>query len=325
MFSHITYFSATVLSFSTLWAAAAGWSLADGPNPDSPGEKMDVLLDGKPVARFVYGKGQMKPYLHVFGAEGELLTNGGLDSKGETTGRYPHHRGIFIGWKIASELGTYDLWHMNNGGRIGVTRIEKGECNSTSATFVADTGWHAGKSDSNGSDVLLTERRTLRFSRPDPKATQIDVVFRLTPVRDVSFQGDLQHSGVHFRAANEVAERADETSYIYEPEKVKGNDLKWCRLIFPIGKRWYSATEMNSPANPVEELSMRDYGRFGYFFKRTLKKGEPLELNYRFIVEEVPAPDENGHFSTSRQANLRSEAAARYRAFANLASNAAGK
>jgi len=31
---------------------------------------------------------------------------------------------------------------------------------------------------------------------------------------------------------------------------------------------------------------MRDYGRFGYFFKRKLKKTEALTLKYRFVVEQ---------------------------------------
>ena len=36
-----------------------------------------MILDACEAA--AAGEGQFKPYLHVYGAEGELLTNGGLD------------------------------------------------------------------------------------------------------------------------------------------------------------------------------------------------------------------------------------------------------
>ena len=67
--------------------------------------------------------------------------------------------------------------------------------------------------------------------------------------------------------------------------KVASKELKWARLTFPIGSRWYHATELNAPSNPVQELSWRDYGRFGFFFSRPLKKDETLTLRYRFLTE----------------------------------------
>src|SRR3954451_1021453 len=85
---------------------ADNWKIEDGQNKEAPGRRVDISQDGKLVARFIYGSGQFKPYLHVFGEKGELLTNPGLDEKGKPTGQFPHHRGIFIGWKINSELGT---------------------------------------------------------------------------------------------------------------------------------------------------------------------------------------------------------------------------
>lgn len=270
------------------------WKIEEGANTGAPGNKVDVTENGKLIARLIHGPGQFKPYLHVFGEEGELLTNGGLDAEGKATGQFPHHRGIFLGWKIDSELGTDDLWHMTKGCKMEIEKnfnsVVANEKQST-ATIKSTVLWHAGKKDKAGSDLLVTETRNLTFSRPGQNQTIIDATFVLNPARDVSLVGDLQHSGVHFRASNEVATRAKETSYLFEPErKVKGNDLKWVRLLFPIGERWYTAMEMNAPSNPVEEVSMRDYGRFGYFFKKKLKEGEPLTLRYRFLVEAVEAP-----------------------------------
>jgi hypothetical protein len=292
------------------------WTIQQGANTDSPGKMVLIERNGKPVARFVYGPGQMKPFLHVYGENGELLTNGGLDAQGEPTGLYPHHRGIFIGWKINSELGNYDLWHMNNGGKMEVANFERLDTGADSATIVANITWRAGKADETGNDILLNEKRTLVISRPQGKYTQIDGRFQLTPARDLNFAGDLQHSGVHFRAADRVAQDAKEqTVYLAEPDKVaKGGNLKWCRLAFPIGSRWYSAAEFNAPSNPVEELSTRDYGRFGYFFKRSLKKDEALDLKYRFVIQ----PLNSAGFADLESARKESEA--QYSSFANLRS-----
>lgn len=275
----------------------------------------DIVHDGKPVARFIHGQGQMKPYLHVFGESGELLTNGGLDKEGKPSGEFPHHRGIFIGWKVISELGTDDLWHMTRGCKMEVTKLEKSE-NSAGATLAAEILWRSAR-ETNGSDVLIRETRRLVISRSAEKQTQIDASFVLKPERDLQLAGDLQHSGVHFRAANEVHTREKETSYLTEPEKdVKSNDLEWCRLLFPIGEKWYSALQLNAPTNPVEELSMRNYGRFGYFFKKDLKKRAPLELRYRFVVGESESPSEAGKPAPEQRAKWREDAQKLYDTFA---------
>jgi hypothetical protein len=290
-------------------ACQAGWKVVQADNPDGRGKAVDVRDGDWLVARFVHGEGQIKPYVHVFSENGELLTNAGADKNGKGTGAFPHHRGIFIGWKIESELGTNDLWHMTSGCKMEVATVEQAGGGSDSAKIVATILWKSAQS-TNGSDLLITERRELTFSRPD-KWTQIDAVFTLAPARNLRLAGDLQHSGVHFRASNEVHARQSETSYLTSPEgKAKGNDLKWCRLSFPIGTNLYSALQLNHPANPVEELSTRKYGRFGYFFKRDLTKGEPLTLKYRFRIGKEPAA------VSGRSEALAGEADAAYAAFA---------
>lgn len=310
-----------LIALSSLSAFSSEWTVKDDVNTkedariDPPGRKVDVLLDGKLVARFVYGEGQLKPYLNVYSEEGDCLTQ--WDPKQDL----PHHRGIYIGWnKITSDLGglakaakgepkpaegtidpkgSFDLWHMNNGGKMEVLKIEKAEGGADSGTIVATILWHAGNKDASGSDLLLTETRTMKISRPEGKKTQADLKFELKAMRDLTLGGDLQHAGMHFRGSakilktkiqNEKAKNAIgadyETAYVWEPEpSVKGADLKWARLMFHIGSNWYSATHMNAPSNPVEELSMRGYGRFGFFFKKDLKKDEVLPLTYRIVTE----------------------------------------
>ena len=79
---------------------------------DEPGDHVDVLRDGDPVARYMYAYDPTaegahetaKPYLHVVDpSTGKPITKG-------PGGKYTHHRGIFIGWKQFGVDGeTYEL------------------------------------------------------------------------------------------------------------------------------------------------------------------------------------------------------------------------
>lgn len=310
-------------------ALGAGWTLTERANPAGPGRQHLIAREGKPVAALVYGEGQFKPYLHVYGAEGELLTNGGLDRDGKPTGAFPHHRGIYIGWnQIRSDLGGldgkgkgFDLWHLNNGGRMEVQKVEQLDGGRDGVKLAATILWRGGKKDAAGSDLLLTEVRTLEVTQPQGR-TQVDAQFQLKAARELRLEGDLQHAGIHFRAANEVSQRAGETAYLWEPDlpgpggKVQSKELKWGRLVFPIGQRWYAVTHMTAPSNPVDELSWRDYGRFGFFFKRALKQEETLSLSYRLLIEPAEAPAEKGKLSAAQAAKVRATATADYQAFA---------
>ncbi len=313
-----------LLSCSPVGALAAGWTLTEGAG--EPGKVVDAKFDGQLVARLIHGEGQMKPYLQVFGDDGDAL------NKWDPKQPFPHHRGIYIGWnRISSDLpprdgkaksATYDLWHFNNGGKMDLVKIEKLDATADSATLVAKIEWRGGAKDAAGSDLLLTETRTLVISRPGGKRTQIDARFQLRPARDLKLDGDLQHSGIHFRASAEVATRARETSYLWEPDapgpggKVASREMKWCRLLFPIGGHWYSSLQLNAPSNPVDELSWRDYGRFGFFFKKALKKDEALALDYRFIIERVEPPANFSNQSTEQAARSRVACQALYDAYA---------
>jgi precorrin-6B methylase 2 len=283
------------LSFARLWFALAlaasgqafgAWSTTEGKGDDS-GSKIDVTSDGQLIARFVYGPRELKPFLHVFGQDGDQLT--AWSPKQHS----PHHRGIFIGWnRIESEVGNSDLWHLNRGEKMIVKQIGH-STTASNATILAKIEWHAQRNDAIGDSILLVETRRLEISRPAPGKTQVDAAFSLAAMRDILLNGDLQHAGVHFRASHEVDARTNETRYVWEPPlpgpdgRVVSSDLKWCRLIFPVGGNWYAATALNSPGNPTAELSWRDYGRFGFFFKHKLEWGDTLDFKYRFITEPV--------------------------------------
>lgn len=294
----------------------AAWTVTDGANDKLPGRKVDIKDGDRLVAQFVYGEGQIKPYLHVFGDEGDCLTEWSAKQS------FPHHRGIYIGWnKISSDLGNFDLWHFNNGGKMNVVKLDKLEGGKDSGTIVATIDWRAGKKDASGDDLLLTETRTLVVSRPDGKRTQVDAKFTLHAARELTLGGDLQHAGIHFRGSEKIQGHDKEVAYLWEPDlpgpggKVSSKEAKWIRLVFPLNSSWYAASEFTAPGNPVEEISWRSYGRFGFFFKRELKKNETLALNYRFITEHAEAPAETGKLSDAQKSKAHAEAQARYAEF----------
>ncbi len=301
------------------------WQVLEADNPEGPGSVVEVREGQHLVARLVHGEGQMKPFLHVFGRGGERLTNPGLDEAGETQGEFPHHRGIFIGWNhIDSELGRDDLWHLRQGEWMEVVEIKRKQGGDSGALIEAEIVWRSSEKDDQGSNELLREIRTISLSRPEGGVgTQVDVRFQLTAVRDVKLGGDLQHAGIHFRADHTVGARRGETIYLWEPPvddgggRIVNADMKWCRFLFPIGDNWYSALQLNPDTNPTEELSWRDYGRFGFFFKHELAAGESFHVDYRFLIEPAEAPaGEGGTLTEEQEREARQRAEAAHRAFA---------
>ncbi|MSU71897.1 MAG: hypothetical protein EXS43_06090 [Opitutus sp.] len=330
------------LTLAAATASAADWKVFKAANDIGPGENVTVTLDGKIVARLIYGEGQQKPFVAVYDEQGRAITNAGVDKNGKTFGAEPHQRGIFIGWKvIESDLGRVDAdakgtsykgkaadsWSMANGTTQSLVEIEKMATNDDSASIVAKIEWRHGTKDASGSNLLLTETRRVRVSRPNPAMlAQIDVAFELMPARDIRLGADVQHAGVHMRVDSSIYTRPTETSYLWSPQipasagkvysaapvagqtgTVIGDNLKWGEFLFPLHDRWYSVTEMNAIKNPVEEFSTRNYGRFGFFFKADLKKGEALPLAYRFIVKVAETPAQGTQRSPAQITKIRKE------------------
>jgi hypothetical protein len=272
---------------------APGFSL-----DDRSGEHLDVLYQGKRVARYMYGydpstparlQETYKPYLHIFDAEGNApITKG-------SGGRFPHHRGIYIGWnRILFDGKRHDLWHMNKDSRQVHERFSKKHWSPTEAGFVSLIQWM-------GTDggLLLQEQRTTRFHEVSkPFIAQVDFESELTAVSgDLQLAGDPNHAGVQYRPANEITD--NETIYLFprkEANPLRDLDYPWVGSSHTIKGKRYGVVHMNHPENPKNTLysAYRDYGRFGAFFEAELNSGETLALKYRIIVMEgeLPGPGE---------------------------------
>lgn len=274
----------------------SAWTVAERAEGGEglPGSLVEVSHDGRPVAEFVYGEGQLKPYLAIYDEGANRLTNPGIDETGETRGRFPHHRGIFIGWnQIRSDLGVDDLWHLRHGESMSLASIETAEANCDGALLVLNIDWRSQDRDNAAEGLLLSERRTIRIYGEEGRI-RVDHHSELTAARDVELDGDLQHAGLHFRADADVDEVRSETHYLWEPSELSpgsgriiSDDLEWVNFRFPLHDNWYSVTQLNRPENGATELSWRDYGRFGFFRKATVKEGETFEFSGHFLIERI--------------------------------------
>jgi hypothetical protein len=272
----------------TVAAAGGGFTFND-----EPGECLDLLLDGRLVARYMYAHDTStpakrletyKPYLHVFDAEGKApITKG-------PGGQFTHHRGIFIGWnKIGFQGKSYDRWHMG-GGEIVHQKFLDQKAGPEQAAFTSLTHWN-----DNAGEPIVAEQRTMTLRRaPAPWRAMIDFTTILTAPRgDVMLDGDPEHAGVQYRPANEVVGK--ETVYVFPKEGAKPTtdfDYPWVGETYTLDGKCYSVLDLNHPDNPKDTKfsAYRDYGRFGAFFKHEIKSGQSLTLKYRFLIADGEMP-----------------------------------
>lgn len=316
--------AAAVILFCLGAGAAPRASAAEGPAfsfTDKPGEHLDVLFAGRPVARYMYAYDTSspekrtltcKPFLNLFDAEGKgFITNTASTGKGI---QFPHHRGIFIGWqKIGFGDKKYNLWEMGSGVQVHQKFLDQ-KAGPAEATLASEVAWNL----SDGKTLLQEERTQTFRARPAPTLALLDFTSKLKAVAgDLLLDGDPEHGGIQYRAANELDRK--ETKYCLPKEgvptgidpsvdwvtmavlkdgkqaaitKLPATDLAWAAMSYVLAGKRYAVQEMSHPGNPKGTVwsAYRDYGRFGAFFRGPLKSGETLTVRYRFIVTEGEPP-----------------------------------
>ncbi len=282
-----------------LFASCSSISLyaadAVGTVVDTPGQHADVVVAGKPLVRYMYNFDEAnkfdtaKVYLHVMAPDGEsTLTKG-------TGDKFPHHRGIFIGWNKISHGGkSYDIWHVKNTDQKHVSFSSAAPDDKTTP-ITANIAWR----DSEGK-VLINESRSYIVRHDDPAAyALIDVVTTLTPVgSDIVLNGDPEHAGIQFRAHEEtVANKSAKYTFpetLADEKAVKAaQDLPWIALNYQNKGNSWSVQFMNHPDNPknTRHSAYRDYGRFGHFPVVKIADGSSATLRYRVRITAGDMPD----------------------------------
>lgn len=293
------YFNQTVFEMDR-FLISLGF-LTDEPTIEAPqfdlqlneGQILDVSYGGRKIGRYMFAYDASsqekrhetyKPYLHIFGKNGERpITKG-------PGGKFTHHRGIFLGYnRMLFQGERYDLWHMKNCVQVHQKFLEK-RSNYRSASLTSLVHWQ--KDDGT---VMLQEERTLTFHLPpEPCYAMIDMDSKLTAVAgDVALSGDPEHAGAQFRPANEIF--AAETKYVFptaDTDPKKHVDIRWAAETFRIPSGVHSVIFLNHLQNPrgTRFSAYRDYGRFGAYPEFTLRSKESRRLRYRWMITDGDLP-----------------------------------
>jgi hypothetical protein len=196
-----------------------------------------------------------------------------------------------IGWTKTTVNGKlYNFWGMYNNAQIHRSfSVRKAKAEQAVFTALIDWVTHDGA-------TVIQEARTFTVRRATaPAYAQVDVTSEITACfGDIHLDGDPEHAGVQFRAADAM-ERAS-TMFAYPGVSVdprKALDPAWVAAQFKLNGRVYSVVQINNPDNPrgARISAYRNYCRFGYFPpSMTLKSGQKYTLQYRFLAFEEKLP-----------------------------------
>lgn len=269
---------------------------------DEAGKQATLSFAGKPVLRYMYEtldestparrEETFKVYHHVFDPAGKQIVTKGPG------GVYTHHRGLFYGFnKISYQLDgankSADIWHCRGAhmSHEAIVAVEEGPVLGRHRLAI---NWHGPDKG-----IFAKELREMTAYRV-PGGTLIEFASHLTSqVGSVKLDGDPQHAGFHFRAAQEVADKSfAQTIYLRPdgqdqpgktrnwPDDPKHIDLAWNAMSFVLGDQRFTCCYLDRPTNPKEaRFSERNYGRFGSYFKFELNEATPLDVNYRIWLQ----------------------------------------
>jgi hypothetical protein len=226
-----------------------------------------------------------KVYHHVYDPSGtRVITKG-------PGGKYPHHRGLFLGYCHISygEGGKANTWSGQNTPETHGGFLAE-EAGPVLGRHLAAVEWRGGKGE-----VYLNEQRELAVYNT-PGGTLIEFASRLsTAGGKVRLDGNAPHAGFQFRADQEVAEGTEKLTYYLRPDgkggmgQARGSamDLPWDAISFVLGDDRYTVLYIDRPDNPKPaEYNERTYGRFGSFFPYEIDEGKDLTIRYRVWVQD---------------------------------------
>jgi hypothetical protein len=268
---------------------------------DEANDYAELSVGKRPVLRYMYKAldestkdartSTFKIYHHVYDPKGEKFVTKGLG------GLFPHHRGLFFGFNKVTygEDKKCDVWHCTGDAYQSHEKFLINEGGPVYGRHKLAVAWHGVKKE-----VFATEERDLT-AYALPGGTLIEFASEVTPViAPVHLDGDPQHAGFHFRAAQEVPDKTAKQTYYVRPDgpgkfgetrnwpgqKTHVN-LPWDACSFVIGDQRYTVAYLDRPENPKEaRFSERDYGRFGSYFEKKLDKGDKLAVKYRIWLQE---------------------------------------
>lgn len=278
---------------------------------DQPEKKVaDLYYNGNPVLQYVYPYDDSsaekihdtyKVFHHVYGPGSKAIITKGPG------GKFTHHRGLYVGWnKTFFDGKQLDFWHCKNGAHLRHSEMIEMAGGPNSGTMTSEIHWN----DAKGKPVIEETRKVtvtpIKVTTSKDPAWQIDWQTTLNSKRgEIKLDGDRQHAGFQFRAAQAVAD-ANNATYIrpegfpQQPAPFQVSDKKdpnghinlgWFAMTYEIDGKRYNVEYFEDPSVPKpSRYSERPYGRFGAFFNTKFDESKPLEMKYRVIVSEGKTP-----------------------------------
>jgi len=217
-------------------------------------------------------------------------------------GQFTHHRGIFYGFnRVSYDGGRADIWHCSGDTHQSHEGLVAEAAGAVLGRHQLNVDWHG-----TPSKIFAKERRELTIYNV-PGGQMVEFASRLSStVGKVKLDGDPQHAGFQFRAAQDVAAGDQKATYYLrtdgqgQPGETRnwgrGNDecanRPWNAMSFVIEGKRYTAVYLDHPGNPKEaRYSERSYGRFGSYFEYELdggndNEGNDLVINYRIWLQD---------------------------------------
>ncbi len=248
-----------------------------------------------------------KVFHHLYDPTGKrFITNGGHTHEEITDPKkllYPHHRGIMYGFNKCTygpDMKTQaDTWHCPPKGNLAAHVSHEKTLSTETGPILGrhrvQIGWFGA-----GEKPFAQEERELTVYNTKG-GTLVEFASRLkTTGGKIKVDGDPQHAGFQFRAANDVAEKTKKFTYYLHPDGSKGEmgteknwpknadmvDFPWYAMSFVVDNQRYSVVYLNHPNNPKEtRFSERDYARFGGYFEREITEQMPLVVYYRLWLQ----------------------------------------
>jgi len=268
------------------------------------GEHAELSLGSRPVLRYMCKPldsstpeardETYKVYHHLYNPAGTRFATKGPG------GKYPHHRGLFYGFNRINygDVPRVDLWGCRPGAHQSHQEFSSEQSGPVLGRHTVKVGWH-GPDDK----LFASETREMTvYNVPEGQLVEFASLLSST-VGKVKLDGDPQHAGFQFRAAQEVADGDQKLTYYLRPDgqgepgetrnwtsknpdPVTAN-LPWNAMSFVIEQDRYTAVYLDHPTNPKEaRYSERTYGRFGSYFEFELDEEKDLQTNYRVWLQD---------------------------------------
>jgi hypothetical protein len=257
-----------------------------------PGEYAELVCQSRPMIRYMCKtltdetrEEAYKVYHHVYNPSGNAFITKGPG------GKYPHHRGLFLGFNNIShgEGRRANTWSGQNTPQTHAGSLAE-EAGPVLGRQLVAVEWRG-----SGGEVYLNEKREVAVFNASG-GTLIEFASQLTTAGGkVKLDGNAAHAGFQFRAHQEVAEGTEKLTYYLRPDgkgelgqaRATAFDLPWDAISFVLAEDRYTVAYIDRPENPKPtEYNERTYGRFGSFFPYELDDDKDLTVKYRVWVQD---------------------------------------